>query len=183
MTRKKALEEYQDCGKNQGGIMTRKKALEEYPNLRGANLRGTNLSGANLRYANLRGADLSGADLSGADLSGADLRYANLRDADLIGANLRGANLIGANLPKGFKIARIDFDGWSVCVMPETTSIGCQTHPNETWLKATPKDVAEFAQGASEWWKQHGGTVKAAIRDVMKGRLQQSELTNTRGKQ
>jgi hypothetical protein len=61
--------------------------------------------------------------------------------------------------------------------MPETTSIGCQTHPNETWLKATPKDVAEFAQGASEWWKQHGGTVKAAIRDVMKGRLQQSELS------
>jgi uncharacterized protein YjbI with pentapeptide repeats len=150
--------------------MTRKKALEEYPNLSGADLRDADLSGANLSGANLSGADLRDANLRGADLSVADLRGADLSDA-----NLRGANLSGAYLPKGFKIARIDFDGWSVCVMPETTSIGCQTHPNETWLKATPKDVAEFAQGASEWWKQHGGTVKAAIRDVMKGRLQQSQ--------
>jgi len=81
--------------------------------------------------------------------------------------NLRDADLCGANLPAGFKIARLDFGGWSVCVTPTVTSIGCQTHPNENWLRWKPKDVRDFAAGAEEWWGRHGDTVKAAIRDVM----------------
>ena len=152
--------------------MNRKEALEAYPDLRGANLRG----------ADLRGADLSGADLSGADLGDADLRYANLRYANLYGANLsdadlsgaylsgadlRSANLSRANLPETFKIARIDFGGWSVYITPKETTIGCQKHANEKWLHWKPKDVRFFAEGAEEWWTRHQQTIKAAIREIM----------------
>ena len=94
-------------------------------------------------------------------LRGADLSYANLRTADL-----RGANLCGANLPKTFKIARIDFGGWSVCVTKEETTIGCQRHTNAEWLKFTANDVGDFAEGAPEWWKLYGPAVKATIKAV-----------------
>jgi hypothetical protein len=141
-------------------------------NLSGAYLRRANLSGAYLRRADLRGADLRGADLSGADLRRADLRGADLSDADLSDANLsdtdlRIANLSGADLPVGFKVCRMDFGGWSILVMPDKTTIGCQSHNNEMWLKFTPEDVSGFAEGASEYWKQHGTAIKAVIRDVM----------------
>ena len=141
-------------------------------NLRSANLYGANLSGANLPDANLRSANLSGADLSGANLRNADLFGANLYGANLSGANLRSANLSGANLaeailPEGFRVARLDFGDWSVLVMKDKTTIGCQEHENAEWLKFTPKDVATFAEGASEWWEQHGASVKAVIKDVM----------------
>jgi hypothetical protein len=147
-------------------------------NLSGADLYRANLSGANLSGANLRGAYLSRADLSGVDLRWTNLIEANLREANLNGANLRGANLRGANLreasianavlPTAFKIARIDFGGWSVLVTPTYTSIGCQTHASKDWLKWKPKDVKKFAEGASEWWKQYGAVVKAAIKSVQK---------------
>ena len=91
---------------------------------------------------------------------------ADLRDANLSGADLRDANLSGANLPVGFKVARLDFGGWSIYVTPTHTIIGCQSHPNKDWLKWDPKDVASFDSGASEWWKQHGAAVKTVIKDV-----------------
>ncbi len=111
----------------------------EGENLSRANLRGANLRDANLRYANLRYADLRGANLRYADLSGAHLRDADLRDANLSGANLRDADL-----PVGFKVARLDFGGWSICVTPTHTTIGCESHPNKDWLKWNPEDVASF---------------------------------------
>jgi uncharacterized protein YjbI with pentapeptide repeats len=144
----------------------------EVANLRGANLRGANLYGANLYGADLSGANLYGADLYGAGLSGANLRGANLSGADLRGANLRGAdlrgaNLYGAHLPEGFKVARLDFGGWSILVTPTQTSIGCQTHDNAKWLKADKRWIAAMADRATDWWKRHGASVKAVIRDVM----------------
>src|SRR5580693_2471071 len=129
-------------------------------------LDGTSLEIANLRYANLSGADLSGADLRYANLSGANLSGANLSDANLSGATLSGANLSGANLPKGFRIARLDFGGWSVCITPTKTSIGCQNHANSKWLKAPAKWIAAMHPDATAWWKQHGASVKALIKDV-----------------
>jgi uncharacterized protein YjbI with pentapeptide repeats len=126
-----------------------------------------NLSGANLSGANLSGADLSGANLSGADLSGADLSGANLRGADLRGADLRGADLRGADLPTGLRIASLCFGGWPVTVTPETTTIGCQSHPNAKWLAWTPDDVGSFHRDAKAWWGRHREAVCAVIRDVM----------------
>lgn len=119
------------------------------------------LQNADLRGANLRYADLSGANLSGANLSGADLSEANLRGANLSGANLRGA--------KDGAICRMDFGGWSIYIRSKQTSIGCQTHNNEKWLKweHTDTEIIEMEERASEWWKTHGEAVKAAIRCVM----------------
>ena len=152
--------------------MTREEVIKACPNLSGANLRYANLSYANLSGANLRCANLSGANLSGANLRYANLRYANLRyadlrDADLYDADLYGTNLSGATLPKPFKITRIDFGRWSVCITPKETCIGCQKHANEKWLRWTPKDVRHFAEGAEEWWASHQRTIKAAIREIM----------------
>ena len=113
----------------------------------------------------INGKDLSitsDADLRDANLRGADLRYANLR-----GADLRDANLCDANLPVGYKVCRMDFGGWSILVMPETTTIGCQTHQNEDWLRFTPEDVRGFSDGAFEYWQQHRESICAVIRDVM----------------
>jgi len=140
--------------------------------LRGANLSWANLSGANLSWANLSGADLSGANLSGADLSGANLSganlsWANLRGANLRGANLSGANLRGADLPTGLRIAALRFGGWPVTVTTETTTIGCQSHPNAKWLAWTPDDVGSFHRDAKAWWGRHREAVCAVIRDVM----------------
>ena len=110
-------------------------------------------------FANLHEANLHGANLSGADLSGANPRW----------ADLSGANLAGTILPDGFRIARLDFGKWSILVTPTTTTIGCCVHPNEDWLKWTPKDVADFADGAADFWRQHGAAVKAVIKDVQGG--------------
>ncbi len=117
---------------------------------------------ADLRDADLRGASLSGASLSGANLRGANLHGANLRDADLSGADLRDVSL-----PIGFKVCRMDFGGWSILVLPEITTIGCQRHSNTDWLRWSPEDVAHFARGAAAYWQQHGDAIKAVIRDVM----------------
>ncbi len=121
---------------------------------------------ANLRGADLYGADLYGADLRGADLSVADLRVADLSGADLSGADLSEANIANTILPEKFPMARLDFGGWSILVTSTHTTIGCQKYPNSDWLKWGPKDVADFADGAFDFWKQHGPTIKAAIKDV-----------------
>lgn len=159
----------------------------EIETLSNANLSDANLSRANLSLANLSGAYLSGADLSGANLSGANLSRANLfranlsdanlfgaylsranlSRADLSGADFTGANLVGATLPKNFRIARLDFGGWSICVRPDFTRIGCQCHENTLWLKADPRWIAALDRGASAWWQRHGAAVQALIRDVM----------------
>ena len=151
--------------------------------LRDADLRDADLRDADLRGAVLSGADLSGADLSGADLRDADLRDAVLRDADLrgavlsgadlrgavlVGAVLRDADLRGADLPNGYRVASLCFGGWCVTVLPDRTSIGCQTHPNADWLRWTPDDVAHMHDNAKAWWTRHREAVCAVIRDVMK---------------
>ncbi len=141
-------------------------------NLSGANLSEANLSGADLRGADLSGANLSWADLSGANLSwanlsGANLSWANLSGADLSGANLSGADLSGADLPTGLRIAALCFGGWPVTVTTETTTIGCQSHPNAKWLAWTPDDVGSFHRDAKAWWGRHREAVCAVIRDVM----------------
>ena len=133
--------------------------------LRGANLGGADLSRADLSYASLRGADLRGSDLRGADLYGACLI-----DASLVGASLGGANLAHAILDDNFKIARLDFGKWSILIDSTHTTIGCKTHPNEFWLKLTPKKAESMASGAREFWAQHQTTIKAAIKDVMRPR-------------
>ena len=106
-------------------------------------------------------ADLRGADLRGADLSGANLRGANLREANLREANLRGA--INGH------VCRMDFGGWSICIREDHTSIGCKTHDNSDWLRWTHEspEIMAMESRASEWWRVHGDTVKAAIRCVM----------------
>ncbi len=128
-----------------------------------------NLCGADLSYANLRGANLRGANLSYANLSGANLSYANLSGANLCGANLSGANLSGAELP--LRIVRIDCGGWSVCIYPDETSIGCQTHSNDKWLEWTheSEEIRKMDRNASQWWQERGEFIKAAIRYVMSG--------------
>src|ERR1039458_6016501 len=88
------------------------------------------------------------------------------RGANLSNANLRGANLSGADLG-AFKVCRMDFGGWSILVLPKTTTIGCRTYPNSKWLRFTPKDVKDFATGAFEYWTQHRESICAVIRDVM----------------
>jgi len=103
-------------------------------------------------------ANLCGADLSGADLSG---------------ANLRGADLCGANLP--IKIVRIECGGWTICIYPEKTSIGCQTHPNDKWLEWTheSEEIKKMDSKAADWWKERSEFIKAAIRFAM------ADLPNT----
>ena len=125
------------------------------------------LDGSSCEIEILVGADLSRANLSGAYLSGADLSYANLSRANLSGANLSGANLSNSSLPDNFKIARLDFGGWSICVYADKTSIGCQTHTNDLWLKADPRWIDTLDDDATVWWKRHGAVVQAVIRDVM----------------
>ena len=85
------------------------------------------------------------------------------------GANLAGANLVRANLPDGFRVARLDFGGWPILVMPEWTRIGCQKHPNSEWLKWEPESeqIAKMHSDAPAWWARHKDSIRAVIRDVM----------------
>ena len=99
-------------------------------------------------------------------LNGTSREIANLRGANLRGANLRDANLRSANLPEGFRIARLDFGGWSVCITPTTTTIGCQSHDNDLWLKADERWIAAMHEDAPTWWARHGASIKALIADV-----------------
>jgi hypothetical protein len=64
-------------------------------------------------------------------------------------------------------VCRVDFGGWSVLIMPDKTTIGCQCHPNADWLRWTPEDVRHMAEGAFEYWSQHRDSICAVIRDVM----------------
>ena len=137
--------------------------------LRYANLRHANLCDANLRVADLRDANLIGADLRDADLRGADLRDANLRGAYLRDADLCGANLCGAELPPGYRIASLCFGGWPVTATPTTTTIGCESHPNESWLgwSVDAPEIEAMHPEAAAWWRRHREAVCAVIRDVM----------------
>lgn len=82
-------------------------------------------------------------------------------------ADLREAVLSGAVLPTGVRIASLCFGGWAVTVTRDTTTIGCQTHPNEDWLRWTPSDVAEMHPDAKRWWARYLEAVCAVIRVVM----------------
>ena len=109
----------------------------------------------------LRGDGGKQANLSGANLSGANLSWANLSEANLRGANLAGAII---DLP----ICRMDFGGWSICVYGDRTSIGCQTHPNDSWLAWMPdsEEIKRMHSDASDWWATHEEAIKAVIRCV-----------------
>ena len=142
--------------------------------LRGADLRDADLCGADLRDADLRDADLRGADLRDADLCGADLTGADLCGADLRGADLRGADLCDADLrdaelPPGYRIASLCFGGWPVTATPTTTTIGCESHPNESWLgwSVDAPEIEAMHPEAAAWWRRHREAVCAVIRDVM----------------
>ena len=150
-----------------------------YTNLRNADLSYANLRNADLSYANLRNADLSYADLRCADLRNADLRCADLRNADLRNADLRNANLKDADLseaklvlcklPEDYPVCRIDFvGGWSICIYPDKTQIGCRCKSNKFWLNANKEKISALSYNAWKWWQIHGKAVKAAIRCVMK---------------
>ena len=155
-----------------GGVMASlagadlRKADLRCADLRGADLRYASLCNADLRYANLRYASLCNADLSGANLRNANLVGVDLRGADLFDADLRGAKLNGA---KDGAVARLDFGGWSVCVRSTQTTIGCQSHANESWLSWSPDspEIAAMHKDATEWWRVHGESVKSVIRCVM----------------
>ena len=153
------------------GMWLRGEDGGERADLSGADLSWADLSGADLRGADLSGANLSGANLSGANLSGANLSWADLSWADLSGANLRGADLSGADLSGAINghVCRMDFGGWSICVREDVTSIGCKTCDNADWLQWTHEspEIMAMESRASEWWRVHGDTVKAAIRCVM----------------
>jgi hypothetical protein len=146
--------------------------------LRGANLYGADLYGANLCGADLRGADLRGANLYGADLYGADLYGANLYGADLRGANLRGANLYGADLRganlygEKIAIAPVLIGGfrWNVCISESYLEIGCQRHEHAEWAKFDDEEIADMADGASEFWKQW----KKPLLDICKAHRKES---------
>lgn len=116
---------------------------------------------ARKKDANLQGANLQGADLHGADLQGADLH----------GANLQGANLRYANLPAVYRIASLCFGGWSITVTPTETQIGCERHPNASWLAwaADAPEIAAMHIDAAVWWARHREAVCAVIKDVMTG--------------
>ena len=135
--------------------------------LRGENGRCADLSGADLGGACLRYADLRCANLRNADLRGSDLRGANLRSAALTGVNLQASLLVGTFLD--IAICRLDFGGWSICVYADRTSIGCQTHTNDSWLAWEPdsEEIKRMHSEASAWWATHGEAIKAVIRCVM----------------
>jgi hypothetical protein len=63
----------------------------------------------------------------------------------------------------------MDFGGWSICITPERTSIGCQTHANEQWLSWTDDsdEIKRMHADAAAWWSTHGAAIKAAIRCVL----------------
>ena len=129
------------------------------------------LDGSERNFETLIGADLRNADLCGADLRDANLRNSNLCNANLSGADLRNADLREVNLsrtvlPGNFRIARLDFGGYSVTVTPTHTTIGCQRHENELWLNYQPHHVTDMAFDAGVWWQRHCSAVKAVIRDV-----------------
>ena len=115
----------------------------------------------------MRGANLCGARLNGANLSGANFSGANLIESNLSGANLSGANLSGANLPSDYRVCSICFGGWAATVYADRTKIGCQEHPNQSWLAWSPDDVAHMHKNARSWWADHGEAIKAVIRNVM----------------
>ena len=102
-------------------------------------------------------------------LIGADLRDADLRHADLRYADLCGANLCGAELPPGYRIASLCFGGWPVTATPTTTTIGCESHPNESWLgwSVDAPEIEAMHPEAAAWWRRHREAVCAVIRDVM----------------
>ncbi|MEK9725782.1 MAG: pentapeptide repeat-containing protein, partial [Rhodospirillaceae bacterium] len=94
---------------------------------------------------------------------------ADLRDADLRDADLRHANLCGAELPPGYRIASLCFGGWPVTATPTTTTIGCESHPNESWLgwSVDAPEIEAMHPEAAAWWRRHREAVCAVIRDVM----------------
>ena len=94
---------------------------------------------------------------------------ANLQGANLQGANLQGANLRYANLPAVYRIASLCFGGWSITVTPTETQIGCERHPNASWLAwaADAPEIAAMHIDAAVWWARHREAVCAVIRDVM----------------
>ena len=113
--------------------------------------------------------DLRYSDLRDSDLRYSNLRYSDLRYSNLLGSDLRGSDIADAYLPEGFFVARLDFGGWSVCIQPDKTSIGCQTHPNDKWLGWTPKssEIVKMHDDAAKWWTDNQEAIKCLIKNIM----------------
>jgi len=172
---------HSETARNKSEAVREALGLKVKPNLRYANLRSadlsfSNLSSADLSSADLRSADLSFSNLSFSDLRFADLSFSNLSSANLSYANLSFSNLSSANLSSAdldsanLSYANLRFAGciaiqigeWSVLVTPDLCSVGCQKHPHEIWLHATPESVSQWHSNAAEWWQQWGEIIKAA---------------------
>ena len=97
------------------------------------------------------------AYLWGADLRWADLRWADLREADLRWANLRWADLRYADL------LLFHAGEYTAIVGSVSTSIGCEVHSSNDWLKWKPDDVVHMANDAAEWWTNYGDIIKGMI--------------------
>jgi hypothetical protein len=120
------------------------------------------MDGAELTVANLSGAYLADADLSGANLSGADLSGAYLQRANLIDANLSGANLTGAEL-KDTGVLVIHLPFWTVYIIQDSTTIGCQKHKNSEWLSFSDDEIAEMDDKALDFWKKYKHIIEAGM--------------------
>ena len=85
------------------------------------------------------------------------------------GANLREANLAGSNLPPTCHIASLCFGSWPVTVTSTNTQIGCERHPNKSWLAwgIDAPEIAVMHPKAVAWWTRHREAVCAVIREVM----------------
>ena len=106
----------------------------------------------NLEIDTLQEANLWGADLQEANLRGANLQEANLRGANLQEANLREANLRGAkNAP--LLITSLD---WVVQINGlGRMKVGCQDHSIEAWRNFSELEIAQMADGATNFWSKH----------------------------
>ncbi len=110
---------------------------------------------------------------------------ATFNRTDVTRANFDEANISSAVWTDGKgpytgPIARLDFGHWSVVITTTDTTIGCQHHPNEFWLKATAsmKAIKKMHPQASNWWRLYGAAVKAAIKAVQTRNQEQGDEYN-----
>ena len=94
-----------------------------------------------------------------------NLSGANLRDAKLYGANLSGANLYGAKIDgEEITITPITITGlyWWVLITDSYMRIGCQRHTHAEWQSFEADEIADMAEGASDFWAQNKKFLLAA---------------------
>ena len=73
-------------------------------------------------------------------------------EAYLWGADLRWADLLLFHAGE-----------YTAIVGSVSTSIGCEVHSSNDWLKWKPDDVVHMANDAAEWWTNYGDIIKGMI--------------------